>query len=144
MKRRIYIYVLILISLCLLTISAGIFYGSIRVATNNNVVTATLIPRYAALLATVQKYGTVSIIVGFHVASLHPSEEEIIYWGKQLLNKLAHYQVTVTSDISFIPAIVMTVDEEALRYLMSLPEVTSISGNEVFLSPLEPMSTRAK
>ena len=87
---------------------------------------------YKTLLAKVQRNGTVSIIVGFKVASSKPSQQEIAQYRQQLLDRLKGQKVAVQMDVEFVPYVGMRVDEMALRYLTLLPDVRSIEENEIF------------
>src|SRR5689334_13023405 len=62
---------------------------------------------YKSLLAKVQRNGTVSIIVGFKVASSEPSQQEITQQRQQLLDRLKGQKVVVQSDVLFIPYVGM-------------------------------------
>ena len=105
---------------------------------------AQLEPTYIPLLATAQRYGHISIIVGFRVTSPNPSLEEITQGRQQLLDQLAGHQAENFSDLLYVPYIAMTVDDQTLQYLITLPEVTSIEPNWVASPDLEVMSTAIK
>lgn len=83
----------------------------------------------------------IPIIVGLNVpyqpeGYLNQSEIEtqrkaIARAQDDLLDKLSGYEVTSIKRFSYIPYIAMQVDESALEYLNSLPEVKSVKRDEL-------------
>jgi subtilisin len=97
-----------------------------------------LSPQYAALLTTVRARGSIRVIASLNVnfqpeglLSLQAaqSQQAMIAQAQQsVMNALSGYQATLLSQSNqwVVPGIAYQVDEPALLYLMSLPEVVNL------------------
>ena len=99
-------------------------------------------PELSDLLARAQADGKVRVIVGLRVLfkpegelanpqAVDAQRAGIVRSQTNLLAQLSDYNVTDVNTFRFIPYVAITVDADALQYLVSLSDVTSIEEDRL-------------